>query len=136
MKSWSIMKRKYGSEQVSERMISEVKAQVPNPYFKYWLIWLIKHHFRVFECWNIHSWCNNISERHLFTEFSILFADQELLFWSEKIIHEDCKWINAWQLICLHLFAYQLKQMVVAVVLLFPVTTTQLSTAKFWKSVS
>ena len=66
----------------------------------------------------------------------ILFADQELLLGREEIVHEDREWIDTWQLIRLHLLADQLKQVIVALLLLFPIAACEFSPTQLRKGVS
>ena len=66
----------------------------------------------------------------------ILFADQELLLGREEIVHEDREWIDTWQLIRLHLLADQLKQVIVALLLLLPIAACEFSPTQLRKGVS
>jgi hypothetical protein len=52
------------------------------------------------------------------------------LFWREEVVHEDGERIDAREFIIFHLFAHKLKQVIVTILLLFPIATAQLGTAK------
>lgn len=80
-------------------------------------------------------WCLHHSYCHYLSLFSILLTYLKLLFRCELGIHEKNKWVYARHFSRVHLLAYQIIQMSIVFILLFPITALQFCTAELCECV-